>query len=130
LTTERNAGLVLVLEDDRRSAEALAMLIEDWGYECVHGAEFAELLPTVTARAGEVCAIISDFHLQSGTTGIEAIAKASEAGLRAPVLLLTGTLHGEARRAATAAGHRFMEKPVLPERVRAWLKQVAVDEAG
>jgi two-component system, sensor histidine kinase len=122
-----NRKLVLVLEDDPRSADALKRVIEDWGYECVHAAQFTELLPTITSRGQEVCAIISDYHLQGGTTGLEAIADAAGNGVHAPVLLMTGTLRGKARRAAMEAGHRFMEKPVDVGRLRGWLAQVVVD---
>jgi DNA-binding NtrC family response regulator len=127
VTAVRTGKLVLVLEDDPGSAEALKILIEDWGFECAHGACFGELLPTIEARADDVCAILSDFHLQGGETGLEAIQQAAKAGVSAPVLLMTGTLRGKARRDAAAAGHRFMEKPVAPDRLRAWLTQVLVD---
>ena len=121
MTTDAKIGLVLLLEDDRRSAEALAMLLDDWGYECIHGPNFEAALPAVRDRVGEVRAFISDYHLQDGATGIEAALMAVEHGITAPVLLLTGTLHGAARQAAGLAGYRFMEKPVAPERLKAWL---------
>ena len=121
MTTDGKAGLVIVLEDDPRSAEALALLLGDWGYECLHGKALDEVLPLVRPRAAEIRAVISDYHLHGGTTGIEA-AKAIEAnGVTAPVLLLTGTLRGAARQTASAAGYRFMEKPVAPERLKTWL---------
>jgi two-component system, sensor histidine kinase len=119
--------LVLVLEDDARAADALALLIEDWGYECVHAAEFDELIPTIEARRSDVRGLITDFHLENGTTGLDAIAGIREMGLDAPVLLLTGTLRGKARRDAAEGGHSFMEKPVAPDRLKRWIDQVALD---
>lgn len=124
MTIDAKAGLVLLLEDDRRSAEALAMLLDDWGYECIHGPSFEAALPAVRDRAGEVRAVISDYHLQGGETGIEAARMTAEHGIVAPVLLLTGTLRGAARRAAGSAGYRFMEKPVAPGALKAWLDEV------
>ena len=118
--------LVLVLEDDPRAAEALTMLLGDWGYQCAHAAGVDGLLPVMEQRAGEVVAIISDYHLQGGRTGLEAIEQARKAGVRAPALLLTATLRGEARRAAEAAGHRFMEKPVQADRVKVWLDKAVL----
>lgn len=127
MTSNPRSRLVVVLEDDRRSADALALLLQDWGYECVQGETFQDVLPTIRDRAGDVRAIVSDYHLASGTTGIEAAQAAAEHGVSAPVLLLTGTLRGAARRAAQAQGYRFMEKPVAPERLKSWLAQVVVD---
>jgi DNA-binding NtrC family response regulator len=126
MTADGRAGLVIVLEDDRQSAEALALLLGDWGYECLHGEALDEVLPLVRQRAGEIRAVISDYHLHGGTTGIEAARAIEAAGVAAPILLLTGTLRGAARRAAGAAGYRFMEKPVAPERLKAWLDRLGV----
>lgn len=123
MTTGAKTRLVLLLEDDHRSAEALSMLLDDWGYECVHGPSFETAFPAVRDRIGEVRAIISDYHLQDGSTGVEAAVKLADRGVTAPVLLLTGTLRGAARQAAGMAGYRFMEKPVAPERLKAWLDQ-------
>lgn len=125
MTADTKTRLVLLLEDDRRSAEALAMLLDDWGYECVHGPSFETAFRGVSERTGEVRAVISDYHLQDGATGIEAAQLTVENGIAAPILLLTGTLRGAARQAAGLAGYRFMEKPVAPERLKAWLDEVA-----
>lgn len=124
MTDRTEAPLVLLLEDDPGAAEALAALLADWGYDCVHGDSFAAVAPQVAPRAGEVRAIISDFNLQGGT-GIEAIAGLAALGVEAPTLILTGTLAGQARRQAAAAGHQFMEKPAAPKRLQAWLERTA-----
>jgi DNA-binding NtrC family response regulator len=121
VTTDAKPRLVLLLEDDRRSAEALALLLDDWGFECVHGPTFETAFTAVRDRVAEVRAVISDYHLQDGETGVQAVRLAVEQGIAAPVLLLTGTLHGAARQAAGMAGYRFMEKPVAPARLKAWL---------
>ena len=121
------APLVVVLEDDRRAADALILLLADWGYDCVHGESFTEAMAALDDRYAQVRAIISDFHLADGTTGIEAAEKARQRGIAAPVLMLTGTLRGAARRSAGAAGHQFMEKPVEADRLKRWLRKVVVD---
>jgi DNA-binding NtrC family response regulator len=118
---------VLLLDDDRRSVEALALLIRDWGYDCLVGAHLAEVAAEVSARAGEIFAMVSDFHLAAGETGAVAAREAADLGLRGPVLLLTGSLRGAARRAAAAAGYAFMEKPASPARLKNWLDRAAVD---
>lgn len=126
MTASHEAGLVVVLEDDRAAAEALTFLLNDWGYDCAVGSAVEEALSALQGRTDEVRAVISDYHLRDGGTGIEAIAVLAEHGVTAPTLLLTGTLRGAARRTAAAAGYQFMEKPVSPARLQAWLNE-AVD---
>lgn len=123
--TSNALPLVVVLEDDPASADALARLLGDWGCECVHGDAFEAVADLVAPRADQVRAIISDYHLKGETNGIEAVAALMGLGVAAPAVILTGTLRGEARRAVSAAGLPFIEKPVAPKRLKAWLERVA-----
>lgn len=121
MTAAARPPLVVVIEDDARAAEALATLLDDWGYECLHADDVEEVAGLVAGRSHEVGAIISDYHLHGGQTGLEAIARMADAGVTAPALLLTATLGGRARRVSSAAGYPYMEKPVAPQRLKAWL---------
>lgn len=114
-------GLVLLLEADELSADALATLLGDWGYDCLHGSRIEELLPQAKS---EILAIISDYSLSG------AVVHAADRGVSVPALLLAGSLSGHAERAARAAGQSFIEKPARPERVKAWLDQLVVDVPG
>lgn len=120
-------GLVLVLEDDPRLAAALALLLQDWGYECAAGRRLEDLLPILQSRGGEVRAVVSDYHLADGVTGVAAAKAMAARGLDPPVLLLTGTLRGAARRTAQAEGYVFLDKPVAPERLRRLLHRMVMD---
>lgn len=112
--------LILVLEDDRSAAAALAMLLDDWGFETIVGAAPQDLDPALSGREGAVRAIITDYHL-SGCTGPQAIAGLRARGVAGGVLMMTGTLRGKARLDASEAGHQFMEKPVAAADLLAWL---------
>jgi DNA-binding NtrC family response regulator len=109
--------LVVLLEDDPLAADAMRRLLVDWGFECLHGAALSEVLPKLAARAAEVRAIISDDRLQDGASGVEALHAAQANGIGAQGLILTASLGGRVR----AAGYPAMEKPVAPDRLRAWL---------
>ena len=130
MPSDPNKGLVLVLEDDPRLAAALALLIQDWGYECATGRKLEDLLPVLQSRAGDVRAVISDYHLADGATGVAAAKALAALGLALPILLLTGTLRGAARQAAQAEGYAFLEKPVAPERLRRHLHDMVMDPDG
>jgi CheY-like chemotaxis protein len=121
VTSPDNAALVLLLEDDEDAAEAFAVLLADWGYRCVRGPALSPAAETLGGRLEGVAAIISDFHLAGGETGLDAVRRAATLGARAPALLMTSSLRGAARRQVEADGHRVMEKPADPRRIRAWL---------
>jgi DNA-binding response OmpR family regulator len=119
--TPPSKRLVIVLEDDPLVADALCLLLHDWGFECLHGAALGEILPQLAARAGEVRAIISDDHLRDGATGLDALRAAEAQGVAARSLLLTASLGRRIRAVGAAAGYPSMEKPVEPQKLRAWL---------
>lgn len=119
LKSRAGARLVLVLEEDARSADALATLLADWGYDCLHGRNVSDMLPK--ARHSEVFAIISDYRLSEG------VSHAADSGVVAPALLLAGSVSGHAERQARAAGHSCIAKPAHPESLKAWLDQLTVD---
>jgi DNA-binding NtrC family response regulator len=121
MSSQDSSAVVLLLEDDEDAAEAFAVLLGDWGYRCVRGPSLAPAAERLGGRLDAVAAIISDFHLADGETGPEAVRAAASLGARAPVLLMTSTLRGMARRRVEAGGHRIMEKPADPRRIRAWL---------
>lgn len=123
MTPEARSALVVLLEDDPRSADALQTLLSDWGFECLRGETLGQILPALRDRAGEVRALISDYHLPDGATGVEAAQALEAIGIAPPTLLLTGTLRGSARRIAAAAGYVFMDKPASADRLRRWLHQ-------
>lgn len=116
--------LILILEDNRSAATALAMLLDDWGYETIGGASLQDLQPAIRGREREVRGIITDYHL-NGCTGPEAVAGLRAQGVGGGVLMMTGTLRGKAQLDAKAAGHKFLEKPVSVGDLRAWLESTA-----
>jgi FOG: CheY-like receiver len=115
--------LVLILENDPASAAALELLVRDGGYETLLATRLSEL-PAVAEKARACVALIVDYHLHDGT-GVEAVRQLAALGITPPVLMMTGTLRGKARTDATAAGHRFLEKPVDPAAIMRWLNDSA-----
>lgn len=117
--------LILILEDDQSAAAALAMLLDDWGYETIGGTAPQDLDRALEGREGEVRAIITDYHL-NGCTGPQAIAGLRARGVEGRVLMMTGTLRGKARLDAKSAGHQFLEKPVAVGDLLDWLGKTAL----
>ena len=122
VSNDLQANLVLLLEDYEPAAEAMAMLLEDWGYECLHAGTVEALLPALPSRAGQVRAVVCDYHLDGGTTGLDALAALARAGVSVPALLLTGS-SGALAQPARNLGYKLAEKPVDSEWLRRWIAE-------
>jgi DNA-binding NtrC family response regulator len=114
---------VLVIEDDVASAEALAMILCDWGADVAHVHCADALDAALGARAGAVHFIIADYHLGDGPDGISLAARASAAAPGSRVLVLSGSFHGRASLAARQAGFDIMHKPARADAILAWLER-------
>ena len=62
--------LILILENDGRLAVALTILVEDWGFTPVTANSASAAARALGPRVQDVTAIIADYHLDDGFTGI------------------------------------------------------------
>jgi CheY-like chemotaxis protein len=70
-------------------------------------------------------AILADFRLAEGRTGLEAIAALrAQLGAPIPALVITGETAPETLQAIRTAGFPRLSKPVSPARLRAVLDQL------
>ena len=119
--------LVVLIEDDNRVAPALAMLVEDWGFECVAVRTPAAAVDELGPRIGEVVAIVADLSRDDAFTGrrsSEAIAGAF--GTDIPRIVTTNE-------PVEARAHGFADvlaKPYDPESLRDWLRALPVSRAS
>jgi CheY-like chemotaxis protein len=112
--------LIVLIEDDNRLAPALAMLIEDWGYECIAVRSPAAAAEQLGRRVADVKAVVADFSRDDAYTGRRSAA-AIEAALGAKVPVIVAT-----NEPALARSHGFvdvLDKPSDPEVLQQWLGQ-------
>lgn len=116
---------VLVIDDEKAILRATRALLESWGL-AVLTAESAEgAMDAVGASGRFPHAIIADFTLRDGRTGLEAIASISRhLKTEIPAMIITGEIAPESLREAQKSGHPVLNKPVAPARVRAFIRQV------
>ncbi|WP_395645033.1 response regulator [Terricaulis sp.] len=120
---DAQAPLVAILEDDPSAAEALAMILRDWGAQVVQAAALEALVAELGPRLREVGYIITDFHLGDGPDGVSLVLTLASAAPHARVLVLSGSFHGRASAAAAKAGFDVMQKPARAEAIVAWLER-------
>jgi CheY-like chemotaxis protein len=112
--------LIVLIEDDSRLAPALAMLIGDWGYECIAARSPAAAAARLGHRVAEVRAVVADFSRDDAYTGRRSAAAIEAAlGARVPVIVATNE-------PVLARSHGFadvLDKPCDPEALQQWLSQ-------
>ncbi len=115
---------VAILEDDLDAAEALSLILADWGCTTVLGVTAGEVLQQLGKTAADLRWIISDFHLgPQHPNGVEAITELRQSAPNARILLLTSSFKGGAAKAAAQASIDVMYKPAREDEILAWLKR-------
>lgn len=122
--------VVLVLDDDALIRSSMHALLAAWGYEPKMASTLVMLLPVAAQECDRVAAVIVDYRLQDGFTGIDAARKLRErVGITVPVMIITGDTSPERLRALEASGFPVMHKPLNPEELRTRLT-LSVDTTG
>lgn len=104
---------VLVVEDDPRVADGLALTLERAG-AVVNMATCIDDATTLAEDAAlTIQVMVSDYRLAAGEDGIDAIRRVRAIrGKTLPAILLTGEMRDDLRTAAEADGIHVMEKPI------------------
>ena len=113
---------VVIIEDEPVSADALSLVVRDWGAEVAVGASAKDVADKLGARVREVGWIITDFNLGVGPNGVAGIGDITNAAPDAKVLVLSGSMHGQAQASAAKAGYAYMQKPARAENIVSWLE--------
>jgi signal transduction histidine kinase/CheY-like chemotaxis protein len=121
--------LALIIDDDAMNLESLRGLLANWGCRVATAATSEEALARCAADTQAPDIIISDYHLSSGTTGYEVIARLrNRFGPSVPAFLMSGDTAPERLREASASGFQLLHKPVPPMKLRLMLNQLLKDQ--
>lgn len=116
---------VLVVDDDALVRDAMASVLAQWGCRVVMAANGDEAVALLGGEGGTPDAVLCDYRLPNGETGVDVIARlCAAAGREIPVALITGDTAPERLREARQAGHVLLHKPVHPAKLRALLEQL------
>jgi len=115
--------LIVILEDDHSSAEALRLIVEDWGGETVLAVSAAGVRQLLGARVREIEYVLADFNLGPTGNGVNAAESLRSEARGARILILTGSFRGRANILAAAAGLPVMTKPASADAILDWLSQ-------
>lgn len=112
--TERDAsGLIVLIEDDVKVANAWGLLLKAEGYEVAIAASEPETRALIRHVPAAPDLIISDFHLLDGTTGIDAVNAIRAAFERViPAFIVSGDTSKVVDDARDLENSLLMSKPV------------------
>ena len=126
LTDRLTDRLIVVIDDDALVREGTSGLLQSWGCRTVTGQTDAEALAGLAGRTPDL--IVTDFHLASGRTGIDAVGALRNAvHSPVPACLISGDVSPARLTEAQAGGLRLLHKPVSPMALRALLSELLKD---
>lgn len=118
-------GRVLVIEDEALIALGLRDLLESWGHEVTVAGSSSELLRAIKTTETPPVAILSDYRLDGGETGADAVRMLRmHFGTDIPALIMTGDTAPERLRALQGEGLDVLHKPVTPQVLAEGLKRL------
>lgn len=111
-------GLILVIDDEPLIRMGLQARLEDWGYRVLTAGSVEDVIHHV--ESGErPSAILADYRLRGGETGLDAIRAVYER-LDAPVpaTIITGDTAPERLIEVREGGHALLHKPIAAHELR------------
>jgi CheY-like chemotaxis protein len=114
---------VAVIDDDAAVRESMEILLQRWGLRVHAGASVDDVLERLAGEPpGALDAIVADYRLRDGRTGIEAIhLLQARFGIHVPALLVSGDSSAPTLATMQASGFDCLSKPVPAARLRSWL---------
>jgi PAS domain S-box-containing protein len=110
-TASASGGRVLVVDDEREVAEAIALLLNLEGFDLAVASSEAEALEAVASAAPDI--IVSDYQLRAGQTGVGVVNAVRKRLSRAvPVVFLTGDTARSELTDSQIAVSTVLSKPV------------------
>ena len=112
------SGLVILIEDDVRVANAWGLLLEAEGFLVATAASAKEARAVVAHLDEPPVLIISDFHLLDGSTGVEAVADIRRRFDQIiPAFIVSGDTSKMVQEARSTENCAIMNKPVNTDRL-------------
>lgn len=121
--TRLGNALIVVIDDEQAVREGTREVLKGWGARALLAGSGDEAL-TLLVGAGEApSAVIADYRLREGETGVDAIRRIQERyGAEVPAVLVTGDTAPDRLREAEASGYHLLHKPIRPAKLHALLR--------
>jgi CheY-like chemotaxis protein len=113
-----NDALVLCIDNEPAVVQGMETLLTGWGCRVLTASDGASALAVLDGRIPQ--AIVSDYHLDRGATGIEVLQQLERRlGLPVPAALITADRSGAIQAEAAELGYAVAHKPIRPGALKA-----------
>lgn len=117
--------LVAFIDDDETILEAMTAVFDQWGVDLALGVDAQQVKEDLLELGRSPDAILTDYRLRNGRTGIDAIAQLrAEFGPEIPAALITGDTATTTIQAIANSGLPLLHKPLKPAKLRAYLNHM------
>ena len=124
-------GRILIIEDNLILRSGLENIARKWGCKTLAASSGEEALEIAASRRWRFDAVLSDYRLGAGLSGVQAAKEiARRAGRDFPTLILTGDTATEHIAEIAASGFELLHKPVSAEQLRRKLSVLLTREAA
>ncbi|MGP0104411.1 PAS domain S-box protein [Rhodoblastus sp.] len=124
-------GRILIIEDNLILRNGLENIVRKWGCATLAASSGEEALEIAASRRWRFDAVLSDYRLGAGLTGVTAAKEiARRAGRDFPTLILTGDTASEHIAEIASSGFELLHKPVSAEQLRRKLSRLLAPAAA
>lgn len=117
-SNEHQRRCVLVLDDDALIRDSMGSLFSSLGLDAKAESTVGALLLIADRQRANVAAVVVDYRLADGFTGIEAAGKLRNTlGTGVPIVLITGDTSADRLRILGACGFTVLHKPLDPDQL-------------
>jgi len=115
-------GRVLVVDNDPQMLVSLEQILGDWSFRVDTAAQGDDARRLAGERSFD--AMIIDYHLDGGETGLDLLGELRASGVDCAALLISADHAAELRVAARQAGCELLHKPIRPLALRSMLRRI------
>ncbi len=123
-TAIKKGLVVLLVENDPQLANALIMMIESWEAHVIHAANGEDALQLLSDIQLTPDALVLDYQLGQGLSGIELLHRIRGDLGNVPVRLISADRGADLRQACNDAGITLLTKPIDREKLHRFLADV------
>ena len=109
---------VLVIDDEADAREAIEVLLKQWGCRVLSADSAESALELLRKHDVTLDAVLSDYRLRAGRTGIAAIQAIEREFGATSAALITGDTAPDRLKEATDSGYKLMHKPLNPSHLK------------
>lgn len=115
--------IVMLIDDEEEIREGMQETLSKWGCIALVATSGDDAVLQIQTQVQQPDVILSDYRLQDGKNGVDAIHQVyNEIGRKVPALIITGDTAPGRLREARNSGYMLLHKPLQSAQIRAFIR--------